>query len=58
MFKHLMKAAVGLVIEVPIAVLADTVSFLLMNGIGATEDALERVLRNLANATHSKEPQP
>ncbi len=58
MFKNLMKAAVGLVVETPIALVEDSVT---MCGVlndkaePATVTALKKVAQNVAQATEPKE---
>lgn len=58
MFKNLMKAAVGLVVETPIALVEDSVT--LFGALSdkpepATITALKKVAQNVAEATESKE---
>jgi hypothetical protein len=58
MFKNLMKAAVGLVVETPIALVEDSVTlFGALNDKPepATITALKKVAQNVAEATESKE---
>jgi hypothetical protein len=58
MFKNLMKAAVGLVVETPLAMLEDTIT---MGGAvtgkdePATVTALKKVAKNVAEATDPRE---
>jgi hypothetical protein len=58
MFKNLMKAAVGLVVETPIALVEDSVTmFGALNDKAepATVTALKKVAQNVAEATEPKE---
>jgi hypothetical protein len=59
MFKSLLKATVGLVVETPIALAEDCVTmFGALNDKPepATVTALKKVAQNVANATDTKEP--
>jgi hypothetical protein len=59
MFKNLLKAAVGLVVETPLAIVEDTIT---MGGAvtgkdePATVTALKKVAQNVAEATEPKDP--
>ena len=58
MFKYLMKAAVGLVVETPIAMVEDSVTmFGALNDKPepATVTALKKVAQNVAEATEPRE---
>ena len=58
MFKNLMKAAVGLVVETPIALVEDSVTmFGALNDKPepATVTALKKVAQNVADATEPRE---
>lgn len=59
MFKNLMKAAVGLAVETPLAILEDCVTLggaITDKKEPATVSALKKVARNVADATDPKEP--
>ena len=58
MFKNLMKAAVGLVVETPLAVLEDCVTLggaITDKREPATMTALKKVAQNVADATDPKD---
>lgn len=57
MFKNLLKTAVGVVVETPIAVVADVITLggaLSDQGKPYTATALEKVMENVQEATEKK----